>query len=211
MLDDCATYAIAEREGVPVMTDQPVTPHVPGYEDWFGMKPLRLNRARFRELVIFDDSGYTDDKRRRFLAMGERLRSHTSAKPHPGVFILRGRSGLARILVNEMEIAERLRDKRGFRIIEPTSLDVPSIVEACAGARVVVGTEGSGLMHGFVTLAEGGSVLTLQPPNRFVAFYKHPADRNGQSFGFVVGTPEGQGFRIDPDEVERTLDLLPAH
>jgi hypothetical protein len=26
----------------------------------------------------------------------------------------------------------------------------------------------------------------------------------------VVGLPEGAGFRVDPVEVERTLDLFPA-
>jgi hypothetical protein len=26
----------------------------------------------------------------------------------------------------------------------------------------------------------------------------------------VVGTPAGAGFTIDPDEVERTLDLFPS-
>jgi hypothetical protein len=26
----------------------------------------------------------------------------------------------------------------------------------------------------------------------------------------VVGTPPGAGFTIDPDEVERTLDLFPS-
>jgi hypothetical protein len=52
--------------------------------------------------------------------------------------------------------------------------------------------------------------MTLQPPNRFVSVYKHLTDRDHQHFGFVVGMSEGAGFCIDPVEVERTLDLLPA-
>ncbi|MNG24774.1 hypothetical protein D3C84_1095360 [compost metagenome] len=85
-----------------------------------------------------------------------------------------------------------------------------TIVAACAGARTVIGIEGSQLIHGVNVLAPGGSLLILQPPDRFVCFFKYLTDRDQQNFGFVVGTPDGEGFRIDPDEVERTLDLFPA-
>ncbi|MNO01398.1 hypothetical protein D3C81_2215260 [compost metagenome] len=81
---------------------------------------------------------------------------------------------------------------------------------ACAGARIVAGVEGSQLVHGVNVLREGGTILTLQPPNRFVSYYKYLADRDGQHFAFAVGQPEGDGFIIDRDELDRTLDLLPA-
>lgn len=110
---------------------------------------------------------------------------------------------------NEMELAEYLRDRRGFRILDPAKTDVPTIVATCAGARTVVGIEGSHLVHGVNVLQPGGSLLALQPPNRFLCFFKYQTDRDRQNFGFVVGTPEGDGFHIDPDEVERTLDLFP--
>jgi len=86
---------------------------------------------------------------------------------------------------------------------------VPSIVAACAGAKVVIGVEGSQLVHGVNVLQPGGSLLTLQPPDRFVSYYKYLTDRDHQHFAFVVGIPEGDGFRIEIGEVERTLDLLP--
>ncbi|MNJ64657.1 hypothetical protein D3C77_606240 [compost metagenome] len=73
-----------------------------------------------------------------------------------------------------------------------------------------MGVEGSQLVHGVNVLQAGGSLLVLQPPNRFVSYYKFLTDRDNQHFGFVVGTPEGDGFTIDIEEVERTLDLLPA-
>jgi capsular polysaccharide biosynthesis protein len=125
------------------------------------------------------------------------------------VFILRGGTGEKRLLRNEIELAEHLRDKRGFRILDPEKTDVPTIIASCAGAQTVVGVEGSQLIHGILTLQRGGSLLTLQPPNRFVKVYKDLTDRDGQNFGFVVGHAEGKSFRIDPVEVERTLDLFP--
>lgn len=209
LMDDCATYPLACTEGIPVTTDHPVKPHTLAYERWLGMKPSRLHGVFFREVVIFEDFGQNRHKHARFRAMGERLLSHVEAKPHPGVFILRGHTGEPRVLHNERELAESLHVRRGFRILDPANTDVPTIVATCAGARTIVGIEGSGLIHGILVLPPGGSVLTLQPPNRFVTVYKHLTDRDHQHFGFVVGAPKHEGFHIDPAEVERTLDLLP--
>jgi hypothetical protein len=210
LMDDCVTYPMASAEGAPVTTAHAVNIHTPGYEAWLGMKPVRLHNAFFRELVIFEDIGQNSHKHLRFRAMSDQLLSHVKASPHPGVFILRGGTGELRLLHNEIELAEHLRDRRGFRILDPAKFDVPTIVATCAGARSVVGIEGSGLMHGILLLQPGGSVLTLQPPNRFVRVYKDLTDRDYQHFGFVVGRPEGKGFRVDPVEVERTLDLFPG-
>jgi hypothetical protein len=209
LLDDCVTYPLAAAEAVPVTTNQAVSLHLAAYERWLGMKPTRVGSAFFRSLVVFEDIGQNKSKHARFVGLGEALRARVSWAPHPGVFILRGEAGERRVLRNELEIAERLRDRRGLRIVDPSKLAVPEIVAACAGAAVVVGVEGSALMHGIVVQLPGSAVLTLQPPGRFVTVYKHVTDRDGKHFGFVVGLPDGNDFRIDPEEVERTLDLFP--
>jgi hypothetical protein len=208
LMDDCATYPLASAEGPPAAVGHDTWAHAACYEDWLDMKPLRLESASIRELVIFNDIGQNRSKHARCRAMTAKLLSHVEARPCPGVFIVRGLTGERRLLLNEMELAEHLRDRRGFRILDPTKADVPTIVATCAGAQTVVGVEGSGLIHGILTLPPGGAILTLQPPNRFVGLYKDLTDRDQQRFGFVVGLPEGDGFRIDPIEVERTLDLL---
>lgn len=210
LMVDCLTYPLASAEGVPVTTDQPVTIHIPGYESWLDMRPSRLAGVHFRELVIFNDRGQNRGKHERFRANRDKLVSHVDAQPHPGVFILRGRTGELRLLHNERELAERLRERRGFRILDPTIADVPTIVATCAGARAVIGVEGSHLLHGILVLSEGRSLLTLQPPGRFVSVFKYQADRESQHFGFVIGRPENGGFVVDSDEVERTLDLFPS-
>ena len=209
LMDDCVTYPLASQEGVPVTSAQSSNLHTLGYENWLDMKPTRLHNAFFRELVVFQDVGQNRHKHTRFRAMSDRLLSHVKHAPHPGVFILRGTTGNKRLLHNEIELAEYLRERRGFRILEPEKHDVASIVALCAGAQTVVGVEGSGLIHGILTLPIGGNLLTLQPPNRFVKVYKDLTDRDGQHFGFVVGHPEENGFYIKPDDVERTLDLFP--
>lgn len=209
LLDDCVTYALAAKEGTPVTTDQAVSAHAMDYESRFGMKPSRLGGVYFRELLVFNDRGDNRSKSARFGANREKLLSGVNVEPHPGVFILRGRAGELRLMSNELELAERLRERRGFRILDPMQTDVSNIVATCAGARVVMGIEGSQLVHGMLLLQRGGSLVTLQPPNRFVKMLKCVTDREGQNFGFVVGIPDGMGFRIDPEEAERTLDLLP--
>jgi hypothetical protein len=214
LMEDFPTYPLACDEGVPVTTAPstrfPVSAQTLAYEEWLDMKPFRLNGAFFRQLVLFDDTSNNQSRHQRYRAMGEKLLSHVTYADHPGVFILRGGDGDLRLLRNELELAEHLRRTRGIRILDPLKSDVPTIVAACAGARVVIGVEGSQLVHGVNVLQRGGSLLVLQPPNRFVSYYKFLTDRDQQNFAFVVGTPEGDGFRIDIQEVERTLDLLPS-
>lgn len=232
LLDDCVTYSLARTEGVPVTTAQAVGIHTLDYEAKLDMHPLRLHNAFFRELVIFDDFSENRHRHLRFRAMSDRILSCVNVTQHPGVFILRGSSGSKRLLKNEIEIAEHLRDHRGFSILDPRENDVQTIVATCAGAKTVVGVEGSQLMHGIIALQPGGSVLTLQPPDRFYGGYKNMTDRDHQNFGFVIGRSENMNqrngnverdrttpwtgvdtvhnFNIDIEEVERTLDLFPA-
>jgi Glycosyltransferase 61 len=207
LMDDCATYPLAAAEGRPLTTAQPVNAHTLAYESWLEMQPVRAGAVHLGEVVIFEDIGQNPNKGARFRAMGDKLRAHVRPRPHPGVFIVRGATGTRRVLQNEMEIAERLRDRRGFTIVDPVKADVPAIVQACAGAAMVVGVEGSGLMHGLLMLEAGGGLLVLQPPQRFSAIYKDLTDRDRQQFGFVVGQARGGDFWVDPQEVERTLDL----
>ncbi|OGQ24102.1 MAG: hypothetical protein A2138_04985 [Deltaproteobacteria bacterium RBG_16_71_12] len=210
LLDDCLTYPLAAAEGEPVTTAKALSPHMEVYQQWLAMTPTHVSNARLREAVIFDDVGQNRHKRARCAAMKAKLLAHVDAKPHPGVFLVRGTAGQRRVLIDELALAERLRDRRGFRIVDPLAATLPLVLQACAGARVVCGVEGSGLMHGILVQPPGGAVLALQPPNRFVAVYKHIADRDGNSFGFVVGRQVGEDFSVDGDEVERTLDMFPS-
>lgn len=210
LMDDCVTYPLAAAAGVPVTTKpNTINAHAAAYAARLELSPLVVENAFFKELIIFSDVGQNRNKHARFRINSQKILAGVNATPHPGVFILRGTNGLPRDLKNEMEIAEHLRNTRGFTILDPMKHDVASIVNACAGAQVVIGVEGSQLIHGILTLQAGGALVTLQPPNRFVSVYKHLTDRDHQHFAFVVGEPEGDGFRIHLNEVEQTLDLLP--
>ena len=210
LTDDCQNYLLAKEYGVIVGPNRNITTHIPQYEAWLGMSTLRVNSAFLRKTILFDDDwGNNASKLERFTQVREKLLAHVRVEPHPGVFILRRASGKARIMFNEIELAEHLRERRGFRILDVTRDDVPTIVAGCAGARVVIGVEGSNLAHGLITMQTGGALVTLQPPDRFSGVLKRTTDMAGMDFAFVVGQAEPGGFRVDPVEVERTLDLLP--
>jgi len=49
LTDDCTIYPLAASEGLPVTTDQPASAHTLAYEDWLGMKPVRLHSAFLRK------------------------------------------------------------------------------------------------------------------------------------------------------------------
>jgi capsular polysaccharide biosynthesis protein len=214
LIDDCVTYPLAREHGLLATSSSAIvpSPQMLQYEALLGMQPHRCDQTWFKRLVVFQDVGQNSHKRRRFKGLGDKLLRGRGRAQHPGVFILRGQAGERRLLANELQLAERLRQTRGFRIVDPMHHSAAEIVEICAGARAVVGVEGSQLVHGLLLLQPGGSLLTLQPPNRYCSLFKNLTDRDAQKFGIVVGTSVGDGFTIDADEVERTLDLMePAH
>jgi capsular polysaccharide biosynthesis protein len=179
-----------------------------------GFAPRRLHRARFKELVVLDDRGQNAFKRERYewmratLLAGVGLSSHPPA--HPGVFVVRGSEGASRTLQGESELAAALAQRRGLRTVDPMRTSALDIVRACAGARVVVGVEGSALVHALTVASPGAALICLQPPWRFNNHLKDITDCRDMTYGFVVGLPSENGFTIPLDEIERTLDLVEA-
>jgi len=210
LLDDCVTYPLACNEGTPLTTATTLSDHATVYERCLGMNPCRVEAAFVRKLVVFDDFGQNANKRARFRSLSARLEALTPGVPHPGVFVIRGTRGSRRVLKNEDAVARHLQETRGFRIVDPMQLDVPAILSACAGARVIVGIEGSHLVHALLLMQQTQSLLIIQPPFRFSTGLKDVANREEVQFGFVVGHQDGIDFTVDIDEVERTLDLLAA-
>lgn len=205
LVDDCLTYRLAENVGEPVTTQMPVG-HMRSYERALGMAPERVQAAWFDDFVLFDDHAHNENRRARADDLRQRLVGGGSPC-HPGVYLLRGQSGDRRILGNEYAIVERMV-RRGFRVIDPTTSSLDEIVEACAGARIVAGIEGSHLVHGLMTMPRGAGLFVIQPPDRAVSVLKLTTDRQCQDFGFVMGKGTNEAFSADIDEIERTLDLF---
>lgn len=211
LVDDCPMYQLAASEGVPVTSDINLYPDGPIYESALEMNPIRTNAAFMENAIFFDDDwGNNKNKHEKFSVMRNKLLTKFPGKSHPGIFILRRDSGITRILQNEVEIAEKLRDKYGFRIVDTTSQSATEVLSSCIGAQILIGIEGSQLTHGLMVMQPGTSVIMLQPPYRFVGAMKRTADMESINYAFVVGMPTEDGFYIDFEEVERTIELLPT-
>lgn len=194
-----------------VNSDNRLIGHQGRYAELFDWRIRLVENAFFRELMIIDWSPMTPRQNDRFSQMRTRLGFDAAAPTHPGVMLLRHRSGQERVLDNEADIAEVARS-RGFRVLDPLASPVDELVAACANARVVMGVEGSQLAHGFLPMiAPGGTLLTFQPPFKFDHFWKGRCDCIGARYAFVVGAQTAEaGFRVDVDQVQRMLDRLQA-
>lgn len=205
LMDDCLTYRLAEQVGLPFATT-PAVGHQPAYESRLGIAPTRRTSVFFDELILFDDHSHNEGKRDRATNLRRRLIGDEPER-HPGVFLLRGTTGARRILRNERTIAEHLATRRGFRVLDPATSDLEAIIQACAGADVVAGVEGSHLVHGLMMMPPTARALVIQPPTRVVSVLKLLTDRQGQDYSMVVGVGNDEVFDASVGEIERTLDL----
>lgn len=208
LLDDCLTYRLAEETGHPVASTPQHGGHVPRYEDLLDMRPEHIGDVHFDELFLFDDQHDNAGRVARARDMRRRLMSGRNPEPNPGVFLYRGHSGDARILENEDEIAENLESQHGFRIMEPEDHSADELLDACGGARVVAGVEGSHMAHGVAAMPPGAALLTLQPPDRVTTALKSLTDRWQQRFALLIGTGTAQGFQVCWTEIQQTLALI---
>ncbi len=184
--------------------------HGEGYRRLLGLPALRCpQRAHIERLVMYTDFAQNSHKISRYLELRRRLRRHVPAQAAAprGVYLQRGRTGELRLLENESELIEFLAS-RGFDIIEPASLSATEIASRTLDAPLVISVEGSHLSHVIFTLAERGTLLVLQPPDRFAMPYKEYTDAMDMRFAFLVGEKSPQGFRVAIDDVRRMLDLL---
>lgn len=206
--DDCLTHLLAEPGATTVTTLLKPTGHMPRYESLLGMTPLRKETVHFQELILFDDMPNNAGKSQRAAEMRRRLLVDQRCTPLPGVFILRGKSGDARVMENERQIAERMAQTYGFHLLDPLAASVDEIARLCGEAAVIAGVEGSHLVHGLAVMPPGATLLVFQPPDRTVAALKTLTDRQGQRYALLVGDGSTAGFTINWDDVRCTLDLL---
>jgi hypothetical protein len=208
LMDDCETYRLAERAAQPLTLRPDSAGHRAGYEALLGIRPRRVGDVHFDEVVLFDDMHNNAGRKARAADRRRRLTGAGTPAAHAGVFLLRGTTGDARLLRNEMQLAERLEQRRGIRPMMAEGMTVEQIIAACSGARVAVGVEGSQMTHALAAMPAGGTFLALFPPDRVTAAMKIMTDRLDLRFAIVVGKGDAQGFEISADEVEATLALL---
>lgn len=207
--DDNTMFLEAQKVGVPVSVAR--TPYFdePYYADVFSTRATALTRAQFNHFVYFEDVGENSLKKRRYDELRSRLRKMHPLGGAKRVFLHRGTGGSVRNLVNEKAIDELLA-RNGFTIVDPGKQNAQEIAQICSGSQIVLGVEGSQLVHGLMGMRLGGCILALMPPDRFINHFKDQSDCIGVRYGMIIGTPADGGFIVDPDDLSRLLEQVEA-
>ena len=202
-----------EQNLLPLIFRRPQWLHEPGYRSIMSLVARDVTRAFVHDLWIIDDRGLNQSWAKRFNYLRNKLRSTaelTSTQHTTHFFIRRGHGQSKRVLLNEDIIIEYL-SKFGFGIIDPETMSVASMATALSQAKMVVSVEGSAINHAQFALPCGASIVVIQPPNRFNALHRHFCDAAGLRFGFVVADPGLDGFTLNPERLQRTIDIVDSH
>jgi hypothetical protein len=181
------------------------------YRRLFGLpRPPVVSCAHVARLTVYADVAQNSLKVARYRALRARLRAAlgTPKAPPAGIYLKRGTTGERRVVANEAEI-EALMARLAFDVVEPAALPAEEVARRLLDAPIIVGVEGSHLAHALYTLAEGGTLLVFQPPDRFSMDFKGLTDCLDMAFAFLVGTPAPDGFSIDAGELARLVETIP--
>jgi len=209
MRDDLSLHLAAESIDVPVVSKRPTYHHEPGYCALLEIQQTALDWARFDELIFIEDVGQNSYKRARYRTIRSRL-AKLPQSPYEKIYIRRGTHAARspREITNGEELDQFLI-RTGFHIIEPDKLSSGEIARATAGAKLVLGVEGSHLSHALYSVAEEATICVIQPPHRFNNVYKDYADCLDLHYAFVVGKAVEGGFRVELTDLERLLHQIP--
>ena len=207
--DDCPLYESLRSETVLLSMPRPHWPDCRVYENAFGQDWKQTDFAHVGDLTIWRELGYNRDKAARITELRGRLRRAVTARSGgQPVYISRGKPDEPRNMSNVTAFKEAMR-KAGIAVLDP-GIGNAEMVQQMLDAPLVIAIEGSQACHGLYTLAEGGSFLILQPPERFYNPLHNWAALLGMGYGLVIGRKDGTRFHIDPDEVLRIADRLLA-
>ncbi len=209
LLDDFPLELLSEDPSLNVSLLAKPSGHEAGYRELLGLVPkVTVQRTRVREMTWFIDPAYNESKSARYRALRANLRQHVGPSACSGrLYIRRGLAGQRRVMENEAEL-EAVLLQHGFTVIDPMKLSALEIARLSLDAKVVVSIEGSQISHAQFSMADEASLIVIQPPDRFCMQYKEFTDALDMRFGFVVGTPGTEGFRVDIDELLRLVDQM---
>jgi hypothetical protein len=212
--DQLPLYLLAASHGNSVQFAHKPYGHAAGFLQLLGVSsPETIQRVHADSLIVFDDHAQSRDKISRYnqlrKIMHDALQTAPTSMGRQVVYLKRPGGGAVRDVGNEIALCAALK-AQGAIVIDPGEMTVADICRSIYGARIVIGIEGSHLAHAVLTLADHGSFIVLQPPDRFSLAYKDFTDAMEMTFASVVGTPTITAgvFDIDISEVLQTIDAL---
>lgn len=206
--DDLTLQLAAAQLGNPVSVERKPYRQEPEYRRLFNTPPSGFRRARFPRFTMLTDCGQNKYKEERYRFLRERLRAACPSRgANPRIYLRRGTRGAPRILVNTAEV-ETFLISQGFVVIDPDQNSPVEIAQIANGAKIAISIEGSHMVHGLLNIADGGTILQIQPPYRFNNLFKDYTDSLGMNYGFTVGLPAEGGFHLPIEDLRRFLDRV---
>lgn len=207
--DDCAAFEALREEPNLISMRRPDWPDGHVYEAAFGQAWDEVEFAHVGRLSVHRELGFNPDKARRIGRLRQKLRAaHSPRNAGRIVYIGRGAGGEARDMSNRKEM-ETAFDAAGIRIVRPEA-GSGELIENILDADMIITVEGSQAAHGVYTLADGGALLILQPPERFYNPHHEWTQLLGMRYGITIGEKDEISYRIYPDDVFRMIDRLLA-
>jgi capsular polysaccharide biosynthesis protein len=207
--DDLPLQMAATSIGQPILNARRIYSHEPGWRGAFDLLiPTRYHHFFAREMIVISDFSQNRYKQDRLRAMRQKLAGRPKAL-HRRVYIRRGAGGTKRVLINEAEVVSSLERQLGFSTFCPDGLSVSEIIDLCNGAELVVSVEGSHAVPPMYTVADGGKVIFLFPPNRVTSLMPKVFRTAGVRCATFIGDTYGNGqeeFTVNAEELVRFVE-----
>jgi hypothetical protein len=185
-------------------------PHTSKYAEAAGVQPAPRGVYFARRLHVYQDFSQGPSKRARLAHLRSRLTAtipdSSRYKSGSAVYFRRGSTGVARLIENEDELIRALTT-RGFEVFDLEAASLADIQQRFRHARIVVGVEGSQQCHLSFALQAGACMISLIPADRFTLVLLGYARAVGLVPGFLVMDHSTEGYRVDLNDLFRTLDL----
>jgi hypothetical protein len=213
LIDDCTQYRLAEQYGPPLCLRGPIFPnHQKTYQNYLGQDWTPVGRAWIEDLIVYQDFhwGTPQDSLRgaQINAMRKSARAHLpTGGARSLVYLRRGATGACRLVQNEEELLDVL-GRHGFMVVDVDSGSLEQLLAVLANAKIVVSVEGSQATHCAYSIPDNSGLILLQPPDRFLSFHRGWTASAGVRFGFVVGSPDENGYSFSPSELLQTVELM---
>lgn len=211
-LDELPAAKIDFDSSQPIAIRKPIGWHPQEYLDIFKLGINYGFRGVVENLYLLSDSGQNSYKKQRYQLLRQKLEEYNFPDVNfSGAYIRRGTKtqGMPRILDNENELITHLQ-KQNFDIIDIEKISAKELVKRLWNIPMVIGIEGSALIHAILPLKKFGSMLLLQPPKKINLTQKGVLDaRNNpvgmyfceqsliNSFGFSVDSFSDIDFLIE--------------
>lgn len=208
LLDACSTALLAEPDQTVFLAPFSTKGHAPDYLTAFGLEANMPSACLVRRLHLFQDFGQGTLKRSRYAIMRDRLRQHFPETAGDGerLYVRRGGGGQARPIEDEETLVEHLKED-GFELLDVANASLSEIQKRGRRARLVISMEGSHLCHLHLAMPEGGCMIVLMPADRVSAMLAGFAQANGLRFGLLMLEPGEHGYRVELEQLRRTIDL----